>query len=759
MSGSRAPRCYTPRRHGQAPRDRGIARQGADDRALPRRGLPGPRVVRPRPRPAREPGQGQVRRRRRSRLRARVRHPRGPPQAGLGDREGGRAARTTSTSPPTSTARARRSRGTSPRPPTSRRARRRRVTFSEITEGAIRDAFANPRDIDQDLVDAQQTRRIVDRLVGYTLSPLLSRKVRGGLSAGRVQSVAVRHGRRARAGDPRVHGPRVLDARGAARDGRRRHLHRGPRPDRRQDASTSATARPPSATPRPSALLRPVVESIATRQSKRNPAPPFTTSTLQQEASRKLGFSPKRTMSVAQRLYEGVDTPDGHVGLITYMRTDSTAIAAVAMAEAQEVIADALRRAVRHRQGPRLQDEGEGRPGGPRVDPADLVPCATRTRCARTSRPRSCGSTASSGSARSPRRWRPRSSRPRPPSWSRTTTACAPRRPGRCSTASPRVYTEGQDDAAAEEAERHAPAARRGRRDLGPVGHADPALHRAPAALHRGDADQGARGARHRPPVDVRRDHLHDRRPRLRPGRGAPPPPRGDRGDRHRPAGRRTSASTWTSRSRPAMEDELDEVARGEREWVPLLREFYAPLKDARRREAQGAQARRLHDRGDRRGVLRGPPDGDPPRAQREVPRLLALPGAQGDAAAARATEAPDARGRRRACPQCGEGTLATKRGRFGAFVGCSRYPDCTYIHKDGPPPPDQLPFEVTCPKNADGHLDRASRPAHRERLLGVLPLPEVRLHDQRPADGRGPRRSTPMARARSCARARPGCA
>ena len=86
--------------------------------------------------------------------------------------------------------------------------------------------------------------------------------------------------------------------------------------------------------------LKPVVDSVATRPSKRNPAPPFTTSTLQQEASRKLGFSPKRTMSVAQRLYEGVDTPDGHVGLITYMRTDSTAIAGVAMAEAQGLIRD-----------------------------------------------------------------------------------------------------------------------------------------------------------------------------------------------------------------------------------------------------------------------------------------------------------------------------------------------------------------------------------------------------------------------------------
>ena len=116
-------RCYTPRRHAQEPRDRGVARQGADDRALPRPGLPGPRLVRPRPRPAREPGQGQVRRGRGPRLRARVRHLRGPAQAGHRHREGGPGRGRTSTSPPTSTARARRSPGTWRRPPTSPRPR------------------------------------------------------------------------------------------------------------------------------------------------------------------------------------------------------------------------------------------------------------------------------------------------------------------------------------------------------------------------------------------------------------------------------------------------------------------------------------------------------------------------------------------------------------------------------------------------------------------------------------------------------------
>src|SRR4051812_16633452 len=212
-----------------------------------------------------------------------------------------------------------------------------RVTFNEITESAIRDAFAHPRQIDMDLVDAQQTRRIVDRLVGYTLSPLLSRKVRGGLSAGRVQSVAVRlvveREREIQAFTAREYWTIEAILATASGDTFTAELVRID--GEALDVSDEATAE------RHVAALRetkPVVRKVGVRTQKRSPAPPFTTSTLQQEASRKLSFSPKRTMSIAQRLYEGADTPDGHVGLITYMRTDSTAIAGVAMGEARDVI-------------------------------------------------------------------------------------------------------------------------------------------------------------------------------------------------------------------------------------------------------------------------------------------------------------------------------------------------------------------------------------------------------------------------------------
>ncbi len=216
-------------------------------------------------------------------------------------------------------------------------AKTQRVTFSEITESAIREAFAHPRQIDTNLVDAQQTRRIVDRLVGYTLSPLLARKVRAGLSAGRVQSVAVRlvveREREIDAFTAREYW--TLEASLATADGTAFPAEVVRIDGAALDVGDGETAERHAAALRE---LTPLVTKVGTRKQTRSPAPPFTTSTLQQEASRKLGYSPKRTMSIAQRLYEGADTPDGHVGLITYMRTDSTAMAGVAMGEARDVI-------------------------------------------------------------------------------------------------------------------------------------------------------------------------------------------------------------------------------------------------------------------------------------------------------------------------------------------------------------------------------------------------------------------------------------
>ena len=211
-----------------------------------------------------------------------------------------------------------------------------RVTFNEITKKVVTESIAAPRDIDQNLVDAQQARRILDRIVGYELSPLLWKKIRRGLSAGRVQSVATRlvaeREEEIRAFVPQEYWTlevtlnRVAPNQGSFKTqfyGREKKMELKSQADVDQVLSAIRTA--------------PFSVSKIKRQDKnRAPAPPFITSTLQQEASRKLNMTPRRTMSIAQQLYEGVDIEgEGTVGLITYMRTDSLRLSDEAVAAAR----------------------------------------------------------------------------------------------------------------------------------------------------------------------------------------------------------------------------------------------------------------------------------------------------------------------------------------------------------------------------------------------------------------------------------------
>ncbi len=580
-----------------------------------------------------------------------------------------------------------------------------RVTFSEITEPAIREAFARPRQINRDLVDAQQARRIVDRLVGYTLSPLISRKVRSGLSAGRVQSVAVRlvveREREIRAFAAREYWTIVATL--LAPDGTpfEAELVRidGAKPEIGDAATADEHARAIAGS-------RPLVGEVGTKKSRRSPAPPFTTSTMQQEASRKLGFSPKRTMGVAQRLYEGVSTPDGHVGLITYMRTDSLAMAGQALGQAREVI-------------------------GARFGAAYTMPKGRVYRTKSKSAQEAHEAIRPTSFARDPEAMaaflKPEEARLYRLIWQRalasqmkekeleTTTVDLAAGPyGLRATATrtlfdgfAAVYTEGRDDAE-DESERTLPALRTG--DVTTVAGVAPTQHfteppprYTEASLVKALEENGiGRPSTYAATLStiVDRGYVVVRERRLQPELVAEIVTDllvdhfGEYVDLE-----------FTAR----MEEGLDEVARGERAWVPLLEQFYEPLRarvETKRRELRRADF--TTEASDEVCSLGHPMVIRLGRNGRFLACSLFPEHRESRPLPGEEAEAPALPGVGEPCPTCGAsdgGVLVAKRGRFGPFVGCDRYPACDYIKKDGPPPPAQLPFEVTCPTCHQGRL------------------------------------------------------
>jgi len=593
------------------------------------------------------------------------------------------------------------------------KAKTRRVTFSEITQSAIRDAFANPRAIDTNLVDAQQARRIVDRLVGYTLSPLISRKVRGGLSAGRVQSVAVRLVvEREREIDAFVtreywtlrallatHAGEEFEAELVRIDGQPLEIGGGTLAEHHAETLRA---------------LHPQVTSIATKRQKRSPAPPFTTSTLQQEASRKLSFSPKRTMSIAQRLYEGVDTPDGHVGLITYMRTDSVAMAGVAMGEARDVIRDRFGARYTMPKGRVYRTKTKGaqeahesiRPTSFGRDPDSLAGFLKpeELRLYRLIWQRALASQMEAKELET------------------TTAELEAGAYGLRASATrvlfdgfARVYTEGRDDSrdatngtggsetADDDAEGRLPALREGEetdvRDITTTQHfTEPPPRYTEASLIKALEDNGiGRPSTYAATIStiVDRGYVRVEERRLH-----PEPVAGIVVDLLVEHFGDYVDLAFTAK----MEEDLDEVASGKRPWVPLLQAFYPPLRDrvdevrktTRRRDFTTEETDEVCSLGHPMVIRLG-------RNGRflacsmypEHKESRPLPG----------DEPPPQAGTGETCPLCGLGTLVGKNGRFGPFVGCDRYPDCGYIKREGPEPPPPLAFEVVCPKNQDGKL------------------------------------------------------
>jgi len=569
----------------------------------------------------------------------------------------------------------------------------RRVTFNEITKSAIDAAFAHPRSINQDLVNAQQARRVIDRLVGYKLSPLVASKIRRGLSAGRVQSVAVRlvvdrereitafvteeywtiEAELRRAG-----GGASFSAELSRIDGAKVRI------------GSEAEAREHEAALRGETFA---VESVARSERRKSAPPPFTTSTLQQEASRKLGFGASRTMRAAQSLYEGIALAEGQVGLITYMRTDSVAIASGAVAEARQVI--------------------ESRFGEAFV-PKRPNTYRTRTRGAQEAHEAIRPSTF----ARSPDSVRdqlkPDEFRLYELIWKRALASqMAPARFDQVSVdvgtgrytlhagAAKRifdgyqaVYIEGRDD---EEDERLSvlPELTQGEpldlQSLASEQHfTQPPPRYTEATLIKALEEHGiGRPSTYAPTMETIRKRgyvtVEDRR--LHPTESAERVT--DLLVEHFPE---VVDLDFTAR----MEEQLDDVARGTHAWVPMVRGWWVPfneqLLEGRTKIAKQVELTDIVcpvsgdfmvKRFGRNGWFLGC------SAYPECKHTMPLPGEEPETP-------PDMPGVGEVCPLCGQGHLVARRGRYGPFVGCDRYPECRYIKKDAVAPSEQFGI---CPK------------------------------------------------------------
>jgi DNA topoisomerase-1 len=526
-----------------------------------------------------------------------------------------------------------------------------RVVFNEVTKNAVVEAFRRPREIDRELVDAYLARRALDYLVGFTLSPVLWRKLPGSRSAGRVQSVALRliceREAEIEAFKTREYWTvevTFTTASGQSFIARLTHLD-GKRLDR-FDLDSEARARAAA-----DAILRApgfAVVEIESRQVRRNPFPPFTTSTLQQEASRKLGLSASRTMQIAQRLYEGVDLGGETVGLITYMRTDGVAISGEVIAAARQMIDREF--------GPKYV------PDAPRVYRS---PAKNAQEAHEAIRPTDLGRKPADVAAYLDRDQR----RLYELDWKRTlasqmasalleqVTADIADSSGQLrlrATGSVvlfdgflTLYQEDRDDTVDEEGEgARLPQMRKGealaRGEVAPIQHfTQPPPRYTEASLVKKLEELGiGRPSTYASILQVLQDRVYVR---LEKRRFFPE----DRG-RLVTAFLANFFERYVEYNFTAdLENQLDEVSDGRIDWKALLRDFWRDFSKA--------------------------VDGTKELTISQV--LAAL-----DADLGRHFFPSDDSGRDpRLCPVCGAGRLSLKLGKFGAFIGCANYPNCRY--------------------------------------------------------------------------------
>ncbi|HEX8707013.1 MAG TPA: type I DNA topoisomerase [Pyrinomonadaceae bacterium] len=607
-----------------------------------------------------------------------------------------------------------------------------RVMFNEITKRAVQEAFNEPKQIDANLVDAQQARRVLDRLVGYKVSPLLCRTVGGRLSAGRVQSVALRMvverereieafvkteywtvtanlgAKLPPAFDARLFkvGEQTVKTGGFDQDLKKNEILIG---NEVQAAEIVAEAEQQNYS----------VAEVSTKERKRNPVPPFITSKLQQEASRKLGFAVKKTMMLAQKLYEGIDVgSEGAVGLITYMRTDSTRVSDAALNEVRDFIGGQYgapylpEKAIHYRSKKDAQDAHEA------IRPTDI----TRT-------PDSMERYLNKEELKLYRLIWQRfvASQMMPAVFDQTTIDIAAGRFIFRATGSVqkfdgflKVYQEGRDEKAEddEEAERKLPLVEKGEalklNSVSPEQHfTEPPPRYTEATLVKALEEKGiGRPSTYAAIMTtiIDREYVEKHEGRFHPtalGMTV--------NDLLVASFDDLFNETYTAR----MEHALDEIEDGKLKWTAALREFYDKFaKDLKTAETQMKAAKQQSIPTDetcencsspmvikfgRFGQFLACSNYPECRTTREIAKTAGAGEAEAQSSTSAATAATAAAGGEEAaeeCELCGK-PMALKRGRFGQFLGCTGYPDCRNIRKiakSGAVAPAPVPLDEKCP-------------------------------------------------------------
>ncbi len=613
-----------------------------------------------------------------------------------------------------------------------------RVMFNEITKRAVNEAFEHPRKIDENLVDAQQARRVLDRLVGYKVSPLLCRTIGGRLSAGRVQSVALRMVvEREREIEQFIKTeywtisanlsaklPPAFDARlfkvedqtvktsGFDQDLKKNEILIG-----NEEKASAIVAEAQSQTF--------VVTDVATKERKRNPVPPFITSKLQQEASRKLGFAVKKTMMLAQKLYEGIEVgEEGSVGLITYMRTDSTRVSETALGEVRDFIQSQYGdkylpdKPVHYRSKKDAQDAHEAiRPTDVSRTPEALAKYLNREelKLYRLIWQRFVASQMTAAI------------------FDQTTIDIKAGRFLFRATGSVqkfdgflKLYQEGRDEKADddEEAERSLPLVTKGetltQNSITPEQHfTEPPPRYTEATLVKALEEKGiGRPSTYAAIMSTiqEREYVEKIESRFHPTA----------------LGKTVNDllieggfddlfnETYTAR----MEEELDGIEEGKTEWTNAIREFYKKFERDLNSFTRYVKKVKLTETPTDEVCLKCGTAGMVKKFGRFGPYLKCLncdatrdaePPASSDGATRGAVDSSDGGAEEsepEACELCGK-PMQMKRGRFGPFLGCTGYPECRNIRKIGKsgvaaPPP--VPLDETCPVDGAQLVRRVGR-------------------------------------------------